>query len=95
MISRPAAIRFRDSKDSLPEIALALGVTHVITGSVRRVNNHVRILLELRRASDEALLWSPTYDREFRDVLGLQSEVAAALAKVSRSSSNSSPNPAP
>jgi TolB-like protein/Flp pilus assembly protein TadD len=82
VISRNAALHFKDSKAALPEIARTLGVAHVITGSVRRVGAKVRIQLELRRASDEELLWSPTYDRELKDVLGLQSEVAGEVARV-------------
>ena len=82
VISRTSALHFKDSKASLPEIARTLGVANVITGSVRRVGNQVRIQLELRRGSDEALLWSPTYNRELKDALGIQSEVAAEVARV-------------
>ena len=82
VISRAAALHFKGSQASLPEIARTLGVAHFITGSVRRVGRQVRIQLELRRARDEELLWSPTYDRELQDVLGLQSEVANEVARV-------------
>jgi TolB-like protein len=82
VVSRTSALHFKDSKASLPEIARSLGVANVITGSVRRVGNQVRIQLELRRGSDEALLWSPTYNRELKDALGIQSEVAAEVARL-------------
>ena len=82
VISRTSALHFKDSKASLPEIARSLGAANVITGSVRRAGNQVRIQLELRRASDEALIWSPTYNRELKDALGIQSEIASEVARL-------------
>ncbi len=82
VISRNAALHYKDSKATLLEIARTLRVAHVITGSVRRVGARARIQLELRRASDESLLWSPTYDRDANDVLGIQREVADQVARV-------------
>ena len=83
VISRNSALAFKGSTAPLAEIAQKLGVANVLTGSVRRAGNTVRIQLELRRASDEALLWSlPKGDRNLKDVLGLQSEVADQVARV-------------
>ena len=58
VISRTRAVAFKGSTATNAEIARQLGVANVITGSVRRAQDHVRITLELRRASDDALLWS-------------------------------------
>jgi serine/threonine-protein kinase len=83
VVSRNSALAFKGSTAPLAEIAQKLGVANVLTGSVRRAGNTARIQLELRRASDEALLWSlPKGDRELKDVLGLQSEVADQVARV-------------
>ena len=83
VISRNSALAFKGSTAALAEIAQKLGVANVITGSVRRAGNIVRIQIELRRASDEALLWSlPKGDRDLKDVLGLQSEIADQVARV-------------
>ncbi len=83
VISRSSALAFKGANASLAEIAQKLGVANVITGSVRRANDKVRIQLELRRASDEALLWSlPKGDRDLQDVLTLQSEIAEQVARV-------------
>jgi TolB-like protein len=82
VISRNSARYYRDSRASLAEIGRQLGVAYVITGSVRRAENRVRIQLELRRARDEALLWTQTYDKELRDVMGIQSDIADEVARV-------------
>ena len=83
VISRNSALAFKGSTAPLAEIAQKLGVANVITGSVRRAGDTVRIQLELRRARDEALLWSsPKGDRELKDALDLQSEVADQVARV-------------
>ena len=84
VISRNSARYYRDNKLSLSlaEIGRQLGVAYVITGSVRRAENRVRIQLELRRASDEALLWAQTYDRELRDVMAIQNDIAGEVARV-------------
>ncbi len=83
VVSRDSALTLKGSTASLTEKAQKLGVSNVITGSVRRAGNTVRIQLELRRAGDEAVLWSlPKGDRDLKDVLGLQSEVADQVARV-------------
>ena len=58
VVSRGRALAFKGATAPIAAIAQQLGVAHVITGSVRREKNVVRITLELRRASDDALLWS-------------------------------------
>ena len=82
VISRNSARSYRDSKASLTEIGRQLGVAYVITGSVRRAEKRVRIQLDLRRASDEELLWAQTYDRELSDVFAIQGDIADEVARV-------------
>ncbi len=83
VVSRGRALAFKGSTAPTAEIARQLGVAHVITGSVRREKNVVRITLELRRASDDALLWSlPRRDYELKDALALQSDIAEQVARV-------------
>jgi TolB-like protein len=80
---RQSSLAFKGSTASLAEIGQRLGVANVITGSVRRAGGTVRIQLELHRASDEALLWSlPNPNRELKDWLGVQSEIAEQVAMV-------------
>lgn len=64
------------------QLSAKIGVANVMTGSVRRAGQSVRIQLELRRASDEALLWSHTYAQELSDPLVLQSDIAENVARA-------------
>jgi TolB-like protein len=60
----------------MPDAAKALGVDHVLEGSVRKAGERVRITAQLVRATDEAHLWSETYDRTLQDVLAVQDEIS-------------------
>ena len=81
VISRNSVLSFKGGMP-LAEIGRKLGVGTIVTGNVRRTGNQVRVQLELRRASDEAVLWSQTYDREIKDVFSFQSEIAMGVANV-------------
>lgn len=83
VIGRDSSLLLKRGSGSLAELAARVGAAHVITGSVRRAGDKVRILLELRRARDEALLWSSSNtERELKDVFALQSEIADEVARV-------------
>ncbi len=82
VVSRGSALAFKNSPLPPPEIAAKLGVANLVTGSVRRAGDRLRIALELRRARDDALLWSQTFDRDLKDVFAIQSEIAAEVARV-------------
>ena len=77
--SRTSAMRFRGSKESLPAIARQLGVDAVIEGSVERAGDRVRITAQLVRASTDEHLWARSYERDMKDALALQNEVAGAI----------------
>jgi TolB-like protein/tetratricopeptide (TPR) repeat protein len=79
VISRTSAMRFKGTEKSLPEIAAELGVDEVVEGSVMRVGRRIRITAQLIHAATDAHLWAESYDRDFEDVLLLQSEVARAI----------------
>lgn len=82
VISRSSAAALKGTTLSLAEIGIKLGVANVVTGSVNRSGSRVRIQLELRRASDEALLWSQDYDRHLEDVIDIQTEIAGDVARI-------------
>ena len=82
VIARTSAIQYKATKKSIAEIARELNVGWVLEGSVRRAERHVRVTIQLIQATDETHQWSASYDRELRDVLSLQSEVARAVAKA-------------
>ncbi|HEY7284535.1 MAG TPA: protein kinase [Vicinamibacterales bacterium] len=81
VISRTSVMRFRGSQQPLPEIAKALNVDAIIEGSVLRDKGRVRITAQLIDARTDRHLWANSYERDVRDVLALQGEVARAIAQ--------------
>ncbi len=80
VISRTSVMRYKGARGPLPEIARALDVDAIIEGSVLRSGNRVRITALLVEAAKDRHLWAETYERDMDDILGLQSEVAQAIA---------------
>jgi TolB-like protein/predicted Ser/Thr protein kinase len=81
VISRTSIMQYKGVKKSLPQIAKELNVDAVIEGSVLRSGDRVRISAKLIRAATDQHLWAETYDRDLRDILALQSEVARTVAQ--------------
>ena len=84
VISRTSAMRYKGSQESLPEIARELHVDAVIEGSVFRSGNRVRITAQLIHGATDRHLWAKNYERDLRDVLALQDDVARAIAQEVR-----------
>jgi serine/threonine-protein kinase len=80
VISRTSVMRYKGTKKGLPEIARELDVDGVVEGSVLRIGEKVRITAQLIHASTDRHLWARSYERDFKDVLALQDEVAQAIA---------------
>ena len=80
VIARNSSNRYRKSPESQRQIASALNVDALVSGSVRRSGDQVRIAVELIDGTTEKVLWSKSYDRKANDVLGLQREVARTIA---------------
>ena len=80
VISRTSSMAYRNSDKTLPQIARELDVDAVVEGSVLRAGDRVRITAQLIEASSDEHLWSDSYERDLRDVLALQGEVAQAIA---------------
>jgi TolB-like protein/Tfp pilus assembly protein PilF len=81
VISHTSVMRFKDPQLSAPEIGTRLGVDALVEGSVTREGNHIRVTVQLIRAASDAHFWSETYDRELKDALALESELAQAIAE--------------
>lgn len=75
VISRPSVIQYKGTRKPLPEIARELNVDAVLTGSVVRAGERVRIAVQLIHAATDRTLWTDSYERDLRDVLALQREV--------------------
>jgi TolB-like protein/Tfp pilus assembly protein PilF len=76
VISRGSVMRFKNTTTPIPEIARQLGADAVLTGSVVRVGDRARVTVQLIRAATDRHLWAASYDRNLKDVLLLQREIA-------------------
>jgi TolB-like protein/DNA-binding winged helix-turn-helix (wHTH) protein/tetratricopeptide (TPR) repeat protein len=80
VISRTSSMQYKETRKSLPQIASELSVDAVVEGSVLRSDGRVRITARLVQANTDRQLWAESYDRDERDVLKLQNEVARDIA---------------
>jgi TolB-like protein/Flp pilus assembly protein TadD len=84
IIGRTTAMQYKGSSKRIDQIGRELRVDYVLEGSTRRYADRVRIAAQLVRANDQTHLWAETYDRDVRDVLALQSDVAQSIAREIR-----------
>jgi TolB-like protein/DNA-binding winged helix-turn-helix (wHTH) protein/Tfp pilus assembly protein PilF len=84
VISLTSAMQYKHAKKTLPEIARELHVDAVVEGSVLRSGQRVRVTAQLIDAARDQHLWGNTYERDFNDVLILQSEMSRAIASEIR-----------
>jgi TolB-like protein/Flp pilus assembly protein TadD len=80
VIAHTSAMRYKAATKGIAQIAREAGVDYVLEGSVRRDGNRVRISVALIRPAEQTATWSQAYDRDLRDVLEVQAEVARAVA---------------
>jgi serine/threonine protein kinase/Flp pilus assembly protein TadD len=80
VISRTSAMQYKSTKKALPQIAKELNVEGVIEGSVQRSGDRVRVSAKLVYAATDTQLWAESYDRDLRDILALQDDVARSIA---------------
>ena len=76
---RTSSFYFKGKNETLQDIGAALGVAHVLEGSVRKQGNKVRITAQLIQTRDGFHLWSQSYDGELTDVFELQERIAHAI----------------
>src|SRR5690606_29400319 len=79
VIARTSSFSFKGKQADIATIAEALGVAHVLEGSVRKSGDRLRVTAQLIRASDSSHLWSQSYDRALSDVFGLQDEISREI----------------
>jgi TolB-like protein/Tfp pilus assembly protein PilF len=80
VIGKYSSFKFRDSKDSPAQIGAALGVAHLILGSVFQQGDRIRVTVGMIRAKDGASVWSQSYDEPLQDVFAIQSKIGQAVA---------------
>jgi TolB-like protein/Flp pilus assembly protein TadD len=79
--ARTSSFYFKGQHATIAEIAKALGVSHVLEGSVRKAGNTIRVTAQLIRADNGYHLWSETYDRDLKDVFKVQDEIAGRVVE--------------
>lgn len=86
VISRTSASHYRGrgAAVNVREVARALGVDHILEGSVRRVGDRVLVNVQLIDARSDHPIWAERYDRSLVDAIGLQGELAAQVAATLR-----------
>jgi serine/threonine protein kinase/Tfp pilus assembly protein PilF len=82
--SRPTVLAFRDKQVTPGQIGQQLKAAYVLTGSLRRSGNRLRITTQLVDTGTDFPLWSERYDREMKDVFEVQDEIARKIAEALR-----------
>jgi len=80
--SRPSAFAFKGRHVPLGEVGATLRVTNVLTGSVQRSGDRLRISAQLVDVAADSTLWSGTFDRNPRDIFDVQDEVSRAIVRA-------------
>jgi len=82
--SRPTVLAFRDRQVTPAQVGQQLKAAFVLTGSLRRSGNRLRITTQLVDTNTDFPLWSERYDREMKDVFEVQDEIARKIAEALR-----------
>jgi TolB-like protein/DNA-binding winged helix-turn-helix (wHTH) protein/Flp pilus assembly protein TadD len=80
VIGRTSVMRYKNNPKALDQIGQELGVQYVLEGSVRRDAGRVRITAQLIQVKDQTHLWAQEYDRDLKDLLVLQGEIARQIS---------------
>ncbi|HUU14275.1 MAG TPA: tetratricopeptide repeat protein [Terriglobia bacterium] len=84
VISRSSIMRYKDKPTPAPQVAKELNVDAVVEGTVLRSAGRVRITAQLIDARNDRHLWARSYERDLRDILALQSDVARSITEEIR-----------
>jgi TolB-like protein/Tfp pilus assembly protein PilF len=82
--ARTSSFYFKGKQATIADIAKALGVAHVLEGSVRKSGNTLRVTAQLIRVDNGYHVWSETYDRKLEDIFKVQDEIASAVVTALR-----------
>ena len=80
VISRTSTAKYQSKPDNLKTVAQELGVSTILEGTVQRAGDKVRVNVQLIDARTDTHLWAKSYDREYKDVLRVESEVSQEIA---------------
>jgi TolB-like protein/DNA-binding winged helix-turn-helix (wHTH) protein/Flp pilus assembly protein TadD len=94
VIARTSVMRYKNTHESVQQIAHDLQAQYVLEGSVRRDDGSVRVTAQLVRASDQAHVWAQQYDRTMTSVLSVQGDIARRIAEEIRGTLSDPPSSA-
>lgn len=80
--SRTSSFQFKDTALDIHSIGNQLNVDTILEGSVRKAGNHLRVTAQLINVADGYHIWSEGFDKELKDVFGIQKEIAENVAKA-------------
>lgn len=80
VIARSSVMRYKKGAPPVHDIGGDLGVDYILEGSVRRDGSRARVTAQLVQVKDQSNVWAGTYDRDIRDLISVQSELARAVA---------------
>jgi TolB-like protein len=81
VISRTSSMHYKGERKPLPQVARELAVDYIVEGSIVKAGEKLRITAQLIDAVRDEHVWARNYERDIRDMLALQSEVAGAIAR--------------
>jgi serine/threonine-protein kinase len=84
VISRTSTAKYQSKPDNLKTVAQELGVSTILEGAVQKAGDKVRVNVQLIDARGDTHLWAKSYDRDFKDVLQVESEVSQEIAEALR-----------
>ena len=90
VISRTSTAKYQSRPDNLKTVASELGVATLLEGAVQRSGDKVRVNIQLIDARTDSHLWAKSYDRDFKDVFAVESEVAQEIADTLKAKLSSS-----
>jgi adenylate cyclase len=79
VIARTSAFTYKNRAVKIPDVGRELGVRYVLEGSVRKVDDQVRITAQLVDAVAGHHLWAERYDRDVKDIFGVQDEISHTI----------------
>jgi TolB-like protein/class 3 adenylate cyclase/Tfp pilus assembly protein PilF len=82
VISRTSTAKYQSKPDNLKTVAQQLGVSTVLEGAVQKAGDKVRVNVQLIDARADTHLWAKSYDRDLKDVFGVESEVSQEIAEA-------------
>ena len=84
IIARTSAMRYKHTQKSAAQISREVGANYLLEGSIQHSGDRIRVTAQLIQSSDQSHLWAESYDREFSDILRVESEIAKSVASEIR-----------